>query len=90
MGSLRGCGLTLYGRGTRLIQSMLLWYRLAELSLCTPGLNEAIYRTVHCGLKCPTRLQWPIKDKGVPHHSGGWADLELFRDTVAEETTSKS
>lgn len=66
MGSLRGCGLTPYGRGTRLIRSMLLWYRLAELPLCPPAyrLNEAIYRAVHYGLKCTTTLRWPIKDKG--------------------------
>ena len=54
---------------TRLIVSMpqwLVWFRLAELPLCPPAyrLNEAIYRSMHYGLKCTTRLQPPITDKG--------------------------
>ncbi len=51
---------------TRLILSVLLLYRQTELPLCAPAyrLNEAFYSPMHHRLKCTTRLQRPIKDKG--------------------------
>lgn len=65
MGSLQDCGMTPdeHKANSEYATGCLLAGWVAPLSPAYRP-DEAIYSSMHYGMKCTTRLQWPTKDKG--------------------------